>query len=100
MLHVCQALTLAFYPFRQGRITGGNSLNFIDTAMGLLETLGLLNPVKAMQFLYINGYVVQGKRTSLYMTNDGYHYARGRHGCQPQLIDAIFVPDQQKNPGR
>jgi hypothetical protein len=95
LLHVCQALTLAFYPFRQGRITGGNSLNFIDTAMGLLETLSLLNPVQAVQLFYIKGYVVQGKRTSLYMTNDGYHYARGRHGCQPQLIDAIFLPDQQ-----
>ena len=77
-------LTLALYPFRQARITGGNSLNFIDTAMGLFETLRLLNPVQAVQFLYINGNVLQGKRTSLYMTNDDYHYARGSHDCQPQ----------------
>jgi hypothetical protein len=66
LLHVCQVLALAFDPFRKGRITGGNSLNFIDTAMGLLETLCLFNPVQAMQFFDINGNVVQGKRTSLH----------------------------------
>jgi len=59
-------LALALNPFRQGRITGGNSLNFIDTAMGLLETLCLLNPVQAVQFFNIKGNVLQGKRTSLH----------------------------------
>ena len=53
---------------------------FLSTLYPAIRLLRL-NPVKAMQFLYINGYAVQGKRTSLYMTNDGYHYARGRHGC-------------------
>jgi hypothetical protein len=59
-------LTLALDPFRKGRITGGNSLNIIDTAMGLLETLCLLFPVQTMQLFDINGNVVQGKRTSLH----------------------------------
>ena len=43
-----------------------NSLNIIYTAMGLLETLCLLNPVQAVQFFNINGNVLQGKRTSLH----------------------------------
>jgi hypothetical protein len=96
LLHVGQALTLALNPFRQGHITGGNSLYFIDTAVGLLETPRLLNPVQAVQFLYINGNVFQGKRTSLYMTNDGYHYAFRPDDCQPQLIDAIQAMNSEK----